>query len=118
MNSAPAVLLVLFLQMAGGRDLYWQPNSNWGNPSNWALGRIPGCNDAVSLDLVCNHNEINAGYNGSLLQVPVNSVVYLDVDTAVQSITLPVDGQLVLGPSVTIQLTDDSECTGMIKHTG
>lgn len=93
MNSA-SVLIVLFLEMAGGKNLYWQPNSNWGNPSNWALGRIPGCNDAVSLDLV-----------------PSNSVVYLDVDTAVHSISLPADGQLVLGPSVTIQLSDNSECT-------
>lgn len=54
MNSGLAVLIVslLLLQIAGGRDLYWQPNSNWGTPSNWALGRVP-CGDVASLASVC-----------------------------------------------------------------
>jgi hypothetical protein len=45
-------------------------------------------------------------------QVRSNSVVYLDVDTTVQSISLPANGKLVLAPTVSIQLTADSECTG------
>lgn len=47
--SAPAVLVsCLLLELAGGKDLYWQPNSNWGSPANWALGRVPACNHRVS----------------------------------------------------------------------
>ncbi len=48
--SAPVLIVsCLLLQLAGGKDLYWQPNSNWGTPSNWALGRIPTCGDKASL---------------------------------------------------------------------
>lgn len=47
-------------------------------------------------------------------QVPSKSVVYLDVDTTVRSISLPANGKLVLGPSVTIQLTPDTKCDGKI----
>ena len=47
--SAPVLMVsFLLLELAGGKDLYWQPNSNWGSPDNWALGRIPACGDRVS----------------------------------------------------------------------
>ena len=51
-SASVFVALCLFLQLAGGKDLYWQPNSNWGNPSNWALGRVPNCKDDASLTSV------------------------------------------------------------------
>ena len=47
--SAPVLIVsCLLLHLAGGKDLYWQPNSNWGTPSNWGLGRVPACGDRVS----------------------------------------------------------------------
>ena len=50
----PVLILVtaLLVQLGGGNDLYWNPNSNWGNPDNWALGRVPGCGDSASLSAV------------------------------------------------------------------
>ncbi len=39
--------------------------------------------------------------------------MYLDTDTTVGSISLPENGQLLLGESVTIRLTPDTECTGL-----
>lgn len=48
------VLMVatLLIQLGGGKDLYWKPNSNWGNPNNWASGRVPACGESVSLQNV------------------------------------------------------------------
>ena len=54
----------------------------------------------------------------SLLKVPENSVVYLDTDTSVGSIILPENGELLLGESVTIKLTPDTECTGLLCSCG
>ena len=48
----PIIVLAVILELAGGRDLYWQPNSNWDNPTNWRLGRVPNCGDSVSLTSV------------------------------------------------------------------
>lgn len=46
------VVSALMLDLSGGEDYYWKPNSNWNNPSNWALGRVPSCGDNVSLSAV------------------------------------------------------------------
>ena len=45
-----ALLLTIFLvQLVQGDDLYWRPNSNWNNPSNWKLGRVPCGNDIATV---------------------------------------------------------------------
>jgi len=41
------VVVTLLLQLAVGEDLYWLRNSNWDEPSNWRLGRLP-CGQEVT----------------------------------------------------------------------
>ena len=69
METYKAVLIVisaLMVELGGGEDLYWKPNSNWGNPDNWALGRAPSCGDIasfktvrISLGTVCSPTSVH-----------------------------------------------------------
>ena len=43
------LLVALLAPLGGGKDLVWKPNSNWGNPNNWASGNVPDCGESVSL---------------------------------------------------------------------
>jgi len=43
------LLVALTAPLSGGKDLVWKPNSNWGNPNNWASGSVPACGESVSL---------------------------------------------------------------------
>ena len=50
MNRGTYLLVATVLvQLTGGEDLYWVHNTNWDEPSNWALGRVPCGGDAVSV---------------------------------------------------------------------
>ena len=52
MRCACLVLTVLCLRLAGSEDLYWRPNTDWSNPSNWGLGRAPCEGDVADLSSV------------------------------------------------------------------
>lgn len=55
MGTFKAVLIVIsavMIELGGGENLYWKPNSNWGNPDNWAKGRVPSCGDSASFKTV------------------------------------------------------------------
>ncbi len=41
MARTSLVLATLLLQLVVGEDLYWIPNTNWDNPSNWKFNRPP-----------------------------------------------------------------------------
>ena len=50
-RAACLVVVALFVQLTGGKDLYWARNTNWDEPSNWALGRVPCGGDTVTVSL-------------------------------------------------------------------
>ncbi len=41
MERVTLILATLLLHLVVGEDLYWAPNSNWDNPSNWKYERPP-----------------------------------------------------------------------------
>lgn len=47
-----------------------------------------------------------------ILQLPNNIVTTITEDISVGTILLPEDGELILQPSVTIQLSEEQECQG------
>jgi len=81
----------LLLQLAVGEDLYWLRNSNWDEPSNWRLGRLP-CGREVA----------------TFTKTPANSLIYLKNNVTVRRIVLPTNGKIVLKPSVTIRFSEQS----------
>ena len=46
------LVTTLLVQLGGGKDVYWVHNTNWDNPSNWALGRVPCGGDNVMVSSV------------------------------------------------------------------
>ena len=46
------VVAVLCLHLTGSEDLFWRPNTDWSNPSNWGLGRAPCEGDVADLRAV------------------------------------------------------------------
>lgn len=43
------LVAALFVQESGSEDLYWVHNTNWDEPSNWALKRVPCGRDTVTV---------------------------------------------------------------------
>ena len=56
-------------------------------------------------------------YSILYIQLPNNAVTFLNNDVTVGSIVLPEDGVLILKPSVTIRLAEDSECSGKFDYS-
>ena len=55
---------LLFLGLAGSDDLYWRPNTDWSEPSNWDLGRVPIAGDVVDLSSVrSSHSFLSTTFN-------------------------------------------------------
>ena len=40
------------LPLVGSEDLYWKPNTDWNNPNNWKLGRVPCEGDVADFSSV------------------------------------------------------------------
>lgn len=49
MERVTLILATLLLHAAVGDDLYWIPNTNWDNPSNWGLNRPPCSGEVANL---------------------------------------------------------------------
>ncbi|XP_003726480.1 protein amnionless [Strongylocentrotus purpuratus] len=92
--------IVVFTFLFGvcyGDTKTWQQDVNFGNPTNWDKGRVPCASDSIK-------------FPESV------SVVFMQTNSTLKEILLPLNGALVLDNNVRIAFTDDSsvqpECTG------
>ena len=116
MRCACFVLAVLCLRLAGSEDLYWRPNTDWNNPSNWGLGRAPCEGDVADFSSVSSPWFSLRGSRvvpSSLTQVPRGSVIKLDTSTTVRSVILPLGSTIALGRSITLRLSNSTTCEGV-----
>lgn len=57
-----AASLLLCVPLVGSEDLYWRPNTDWSNPSNWKLGRTPCEGDVADFSTVSSFVPISYDY--------------------------------------------------------
>ena len=80
----------------------WIPNTNYDNPSNWDLQRVPCQTDKVIFP--------------SYLQ---STVQFRDGSTVMKELVLPSDGEIILPITGSLEVTGKStskECTGEGKR--
>ncbi|CAH1792522.1 unnamed protein product [Owenia fusiformis] len=88
--TARGVFVVNLLFLIGGCNAVykrWIPNTDFNNPSNWDLGRVP-----------CKNNRIVFPESAPL--------VYMQSNTTLMNIVLPSNGEIVLGDYVTLGFSD------------
>ncbi|XP_054758732.2 protein amnionless-like isoform X1 [Lytechinus pictus] len=93
-------ILVLFTLLFGvchGDTKTWQQDVNFGNPNNWDKGRVPCASDSIKF-----RESVN--------------IVYMQTNSTLKQILLPLNGALVLDKNLKLAFTDDSsvqpDCTG------
>ncbi|XP_050404362.2 protein amnionless isoform X2 [Patella vulgata] len=94
-------LLLIVLQHTGSvQSIYkrWKPNTNFENPNNWNVGRVPCGSDIVKFA------------TGDAL----SPTVYIQTNTTIKELWLPMNGELIFGDnsilSFTDTATDDANC--------
>ncbi|OWF38673.1 protein amnionless-like [Mizuhopecten yessoensis] len=87
-----SVFFLIFIGNSPAKCLYkvWMSDANFGNPSNWDKGRQP-CGD----DIVVIHEESPA--------------IYVQVNTTLQQIILPKNGEMILGSGSTLAFTNEPD---------
>ncbi|XP_025091081.1 protein amnionless-like isoform X1 [Pomacea canaliculata] len=80
------VFLFLFIDTSSAAYKRWLPDTNFENPHNWNVGRAPCGNDRVL--------------------IPDDSpVVYMQMNTTLQELILPTNGEIILGNNVQLAFT-------------
>ncbi|KAK3093510.1 hypothetical protein FSP39_016612 [Pinctada imbricata] len=75
----------------------WVPNANFANPANWNAGRPPCGNDRVVL-----HEE--------------SAAVYVQTNTTIKELTLPMNGEVVFGANSILAFTDTPDHSASCSH--
>ncbi|XP_064640297.1 protein amnionless-like [Lineus longissimus] len=77
------VLLFVFFAASDAAYKRWLPNLNYGNPKNWNIGNPPCPNDHV-------------------LMPAIAPIVYMQSNSTVLELVLPMNGEIILGSSMSL----------------
>ncbi|XP_013387996.1 protein amnionless [Lingula anatina] len=86
-----AFLFLIGIEQCDGLTKRWLPNTNFGNPQNWNLGRLPCANDVISLQSA----------NSASVFVQTNA-------TTIKELRLPTDGEIVFADGIVLAFGEDT----------
>lgn len=84
------LLLLLCIGLVDCAYKRWLSNTNFGNPANWNAGRAPCGNDVAVI-----HDE--------------SAAVFLQVNTTVKQLLMPMNGEVVFGSDVVLGFTEQPD---------
>ncbi|GAB6024339.1 hypothetical protein CHUAL_009508 [Chamberlinius hualienensis] len=102
-------LLCMSYDLVGGGRRMWKPNTNFDNPDNWDIGRIPNCpNDKVIFEnVILNIKELEESFSVAITNsVAINSVIL----ARNAELILPVDSTFDIGRNL------PSKCRGKVAN--
>ncbi|XP_060067105.1 protein amnionless-like [Ylistrum balloti] len=96
-----SILFLIFIGAPSVQCIYkiWLPNANFGNPINWDKNRPP-CGDDIVV-------------------IPEESPsIYIQINTTLQQIVLPKNGEMIFGPGSAIAFTNEPDHSAECLSSG